>query len=99
MVTADLPGIYCIFSPLLFFIIAVSFRLLDNSALLFLQKGIIVNSSYVPKKTIRRHIVSHPDKVFAKKLKRTLIYRKLHLFFIILMVSSAIPAVSCFISG
>ena len=33
-------------SPLLFFIVAITFRLLDNSGLLFLQKEILIDSSY-----------------------------------------------------
>jgi len=99
MVTADLLETCCICLPLLFFVIAVSFRLLDNSALLFLQKDIIVSCSYVPKKKIIKHIASNPDKVFTGKLKRALIYRRLHRLFIILMMSAIIPAIRCFILG
>lgn len=99
MIPEDLSDSYCIFLPLLFFVIAVSFRLLDNSALLLLQKEIIVTSSYVPKKTIIKHIASHPDKVFTEKLKRALVYRSVHRFFIILMISSVVPAISCFLLG
>ena len=99
MVTVDLPDTYCIFLPLLFFVIAVSFRLMDNSALLFLQKEIMVTSCYVPKNTIIKHITSHPDKVFTEKLKRALVYRSVHRFFIILMMSSVIPAMGCFLLG
>ncbi len=99
MAIIDLLGTYCIILPLLFFVIAVSFRLLDNSALLFLQKDIMVSSSYVSKKTIRRHIASNPDKVFTGKLKRALIYRSLHKLFIILMISAIITGISCIILG
>ena len=81
MVPEDLSDSYCIFLPLLFFVIAVSFRLLD------------------PKKTIIKHIASHPDKVFTEKLKRALVYRSVHRFFIILMISSVVPAISCFLLG
>ncbi|WP_373059546.1 hypothetical protein [Zunongwangia sp. H14] len=75
-------------SPLLFFIIAVSFRLLDNSSLLFLQKEILVNSSNVSIKSIQEQIENHPDETFRKQLKRALVYRKLHRTFIWLMVLS-----------
>lgn len=75
-------------SPLLFYIIAVSFRLLDNSALLFLQKEILVNTSNVSMKTIRTQIETHPDKAFTKQLKRALIFRKLHRTFLALMFAS-----------
>ncbi len=75
-------------SPLLFFIIAVSFRLLDNSALLFLQKDIMVTSANVSEKCIKHQIKNHPDKDFRKKLKTSLIYRKMHRLFISAMFVS-----------
>ncbi|WP_372918852.1 hypothetical protein [Salegentibacter sp.] len=80
--------IFLIVSPLFFFIIAVSFRLLDNSALLFLQKEILVTSSNVSDKCIRHQISNHPDVDFRKKLKTALVYKKLHRAFIILMFIS-----------
>ncbi|MFZ0489512.1 MAG: hypothetical protein WAM00_04650 [Salegentibacter sp.] len=75
-------------SPLLFFIIAVSFRLLDNSALLFLQKEILVNTSNVSISSIRQQIDTHPDRTFTRQLKRALIYRRLHRIFLMLMFAS-----------
>ena len=96
MHSIDYLGTYCVILPLLFFVIAVSFRLMDNSALLFLQKDIMVSSSYVSRNTIKRHIASNPDKVFTGKLRRALLYRGLHRIFIILMITSTITAISCF---
>ncbi len=82
----DYTAIFLLLSPLCFFIVAVSFRLLDNSALLFLQKEILVDSSNVSARAIKEQIKSSSDKKFKKKLKRALLYKKLHRFFIILMV-------------
>ncbi|MFD1094690.1 hypothetical protein [Salegentibacter chungangensis] len=73
-------------SPLFFFIIAVSFRLLDNSALLFLQKEILVNSSNVSVSCIRHQIQNHPDKSFKKQLKKALLFRHLQRTFLCLML-------------
>lgn len=80
--------IFLIVSPLFFFIIAVSFRLLDNSALLFLQKEILVTSSNVSDKCIKYQISNHPDLDFTRKLKTALLYKKLHKTFIVLMFIS-----------
>ena len=80
--------IFLIVSPLFFFIVAVGFRLLDNSALLFLQKEILVTSSNVSDKCIRHQISNHPDLNFRKKLKTALIFKKLHRTFIVLMFVS-----------
>ncbi|HET8753061.1 MAG TPA: hypothetical protein VFM59_01790 [Salinimicrobium sp.] len=77
-------------SPLFFFMIAVGFRLLDNSGFLFLQKEIIINSSYVSIEILREQVNSTTDFKFKKKLKRVLLYRSLHKFFLILMIP-AIP--------
>lgn len=75
-------------SPLFFFIIAVVFRLLDNSALLFLQKEILVNTSNVSVESIKEQIENNPDRNFARQLKQALIFRKLHRAFLGLMVVS-----------
>ncbi|SHF74386.1 hypothetical protein SAMN05444483_102238 [Salegentibacter echinorum] len=71
-------------APLFFFIIAVAFRLLDNSSLLFLQKEILVTSSNVSMKCIKNEIQLTEDLTFRKKLRLALIYRKLHRSFLIL---------------
>lgn len=75
-------------SPLFFFIIAVSFRLLDNSALLFLQKEILVNTANVSIDNIRHQIETHPDRNFARQLRKALIFRRLHRIFLMLMFAS-----------
>ncbi len=84
-------------SPLFFFIIAVAFRLLDNSAAIFLKHDILVETSYVSAEVIREHIGSSEDAKLKKALKRALIFRKLHNLFMILMVISIPPVIiACF---
>ncbi|MEW7289039.1 hypothetical protein [Aquimarina sp. 2304DJ70-9] len=84
-------------SPLFFFIIAVAFRLLDNSAAIFLKHDILVDTSYVSGDIIREHINSSGDVKLTKSLKRALLFRKLHNFFMILMVVSIPPVIiACF---
>tara|TARA_R100000789_G_C2941257_1_gene132156 strand:- start:178 stop:474 length:297 start_codon:yes stop_codon:yes gene_type:complete len=75
-------------APLFFFIVAVTFRLLDNSALLFLQKEILVSSSNVSRKLLQKEIEHNEDPVFTKKLKRALLFRNLHQTFLGLMAIS-----------
>lgn len=83
----DYTAIFLLLSPLFFYVIAVSFRLLDNSSLLFLQKEILVDSSNVSLKAIREQINSSGDLKFKKRLKRALLFRKLHSICIGLMVA------------
>lgn len=84
----DYTAIFLLLSPLFFFIVAVSFRLLDNSALLFLQKEILIDSSNVSLSAIEEQLHSSKDYQFKKQLKRALLYRKFHRIFIILMLLS-----------
>ncbi|PKV49285.1 hypothetical protein ATE84_1306 [Aquimarina sp. MAR_2010_214] len=84
-------------SPLFFFIIGVAFRLLDNSASIFLKHEILVDTSYVSGDIIREHIHSSEDIKLKKSLMRALLFRKLHNFFMILMVISIPPVIiACF---
>ncbi len=84
-------------SPLFFFIIAVAFRLLDNSASIFLNHDILVDTSYVSADVIREHIGSSENVKLKKALKRALLFRKLHNFFMILMLISIPPVIiACF---
>jgi len=80
--------IFLTISPLFFFIVAVSFRLLDNSALLFLQKEILVTSSNVSLACIKSQIKNTEDKEFRNKLRLALLYRRLHRSCLILMLLS-----------
>ncbi|MGY5846170.1 hypothetical protein ACW6QP_02025 [Salegentibacter sp. HM20] len=77
--------IFMLVSPLLCYIIAVSFRLLDNSTLILLQQEILVNSSNVSIKCIRYHIQNSKDLSFKSSLQKALIFRLLHRVFLVLM--------------
>ena len=84
-------------SPLFFFIIAVAFRLLDNSASIFLKHDILVDTSYVSGEIIREHINNSKDTKLKKTLSRALLIRRLHNLFMILMVVSIPPVIiACF---
>ena len=80
-------------SPLFFFIIAVAFRLMDNSASTFLDNDILVDSSYVSNNLIRQQIETTENTKLKKSLKRSLLFRKLHNIFMILAVVSLPPVV------
>lgn len=77
-------------SPLFMFIIAVAFRLLDNSAYLFLQKEITINSSYISLKLLKVHAQRTHDPEFARQLRRMLLYRRLHRIFLYLMIPASV---------
>lgn len=85
-------------SPVFFFIIAVVFRLLDNSASLFLDNEILVDSSYVSADLIKQQIEDTEDIQLKKSLKKSLLYRKLHNLFMILAVVALPPVIiACFL--
>ncbi|MCH4822260.1 hypothetical protein ML462_03660 [Gramella lutea] len=75
-------------SPLFLFIIAVSFRLMDNSAYLFLKNEILINSSNVSRKLLKKHINIAEDPEFIRKLRRALLYRNLQQSFMVLAIIS-----------
>ena len=75
-------------SPLFCFIVAVGFRLLDNSGYLFLEQEININSSYVSLKLLREQVHNSTDEGFRRKLKQVLLYRRLHLAFLVLALIS-----------
>jgi len=75
-------------TPLFLFIIAVSFRLLDNSTYLFLKKDILVNTSNVSRSLLKKQIRSSEDANFTKQLKRALLLRNLQQSFMISAIIS-----------
>ena len=83
-------------SPLFFFIIAVAFRLLDNSASIFLDNEILVDSSYVSGDLIREQIEDTEDIKLKKSLKKSLFFRKMHNLFMILAVVALPPVIIAF---
>ena len=75
-------------SPLVFFIVAVTFRLMDNSALLFLQKEILVSSSNVSRKLVKDQIRNSNDREFRRNLKKALLFRNIQQSCIIIALIS-----------
>lgn len=75
-------------TPLFLFVIAVTFRLLDNSTYLFLQKDILVNSSNVSRSALKSQIRATEDPQFTRQLKRALLFRNLQQSFLISAVIS-----------
>ncbi|MFT5751022.1 MAG: hypothetical protein ACI828_000975 [Flavobacteriales bacterium] len=68
------------------FIIAVVFRLLDNSAGLLISNGISVSPFYLPSDIIKSEMDKLKDRRLKRKLKRTLIFQKLHKIFTVLSI-------------
>lgn len=89
----DYLQILLMLCPLLFFIIAVGFRLLDNSGFLLLEKEIIVESSYVSVEVLQKQLHSSADPGFQKRLKRVMVYRNLHRLFLYLTIPAVPVAV------
>ena len=75
-------------APLFLFIIAVSFRLLDNSTYLFLKNDILVNTSNVSRSLLKKQIKCSRDEEFTRQLKRALLFRNLQQSFMLLAIIS-----------
>ena len=85
-------------SPIFFFIVAVAFRLLDNSASMFLDHEILVDSSYVSGELIKEHMDNTNDEELVKSLKKALLFRKFHNFFMILtLIALPLVIIVCFL--
>ncbi|RZS99008.1 hypothetical protein EV197_0210 [Aquimarina brevivitae] len=85
--------ILVICAPIFLFIIGVVFRLLDNSASIFLDNEISIDSSYVSEDLIQAYIKQTENDLLRKSLKRALFFRKMHNLFMILMVISIPPVI------
>ncbi|HKJ48790.1 MAG TPA: hypothetical protein VJ973_06855 [Christiangramia sp.] len=93
-----LSGIWPL-APLFLFIIAVIFRLMDNSAYLFLKKEILINSSNVSRNVLKKEINATEDQEFTKQLKKALVFRNLQQAFMIsAIVSLPVSIVFYFLS-
>ena len=75
-----------IVASIFIFIIAVVFRLMDNSAGLLISNGISVSPFYLSPDVIKNEMDKISDPKLKRKLKRTLIYQKLHKVFTVLAV-------------
>jgi hypothetical protein len=76
------------------FIIAVVFRLLDNSAGLLISNGISVSPFYLPPDIVKYEMEKLKDRSLKRKLKRTLIYQKLHKIFTVLSIVTLIIGIA-----
>ncbi|MUP44925.1 hypothetical protein E0K83_04095 [Gramella sp. BOM4] len=90
---------YWPFIPLSLFIIAVIFRLLDNSTYLFLKRDILVTSSNVSRKLMKKHISLNKDPEFTRQLKKALLYRNFQQNFLILAGISLPPSLYFYFLG
>lgn len=77
------------------FIIAAIFRLIDNSAGLLIANGISVSPFYLSTETIYEEIakLGGSNKVLERKLKRNLIFRKIHKTFVVLSIITLIAGI------
>ncbi len=77
------------------FIIAVVFRLLDNSAGLLIANGISVSPFYLPANTIKMEIekLEGSNNTLKRKLQRNLMYQKLHKIFTVLSILTLVIGV------
>ena len=75
------------------FIIGVVFRLLDNSASIFMDNEILVDSSYVSEELILDYIDKSDNDKLRRSLRRALLFRKMHNLFMVLMVISIPPVI------
>ncbi|MEP0263183.1 hypothetical protein [Dokdonia sp.] len=75
------------------FIIAVIFRLLDNSAKLFISNGISVSPFYLSAETVIEEMNKLDDDKLKQKLRRNLFFQKLHKVFTILAILTLIAGI------
>lgn len=76
------------------FIIAVIFRLLDNSAKLFISNGVSVSPFYLSAETVIEEMNKLDDERLKQKLKRNLLFQKLHKIFTILSIITLIAGIA-----
>ncbi len=75
------------------YIIAIIFRLLDNSAGLLIRHGISVTPFYLKPHIILEQIEQLDDKKLISKLHRNLRYQKLHIAFTILAIVTLVAGI------
>ena len=75
-----------IIASIFIFCIAAVFRLLDNSAGILISSGISVSPFYLSEAEIKDQMLKIENRQMRRKLKRTLIYQKLHKVFLILAI-------------
>ncbi|MAW94206.1 MULTISPECIES: hypothetical protein [unclassified Leeuwenhoekiella] len=82
-----------IIASIFVFCIAAVFRLLDNSAGILISNGISVSPFYLSRKEIKEQMKKIRDKQLRRKLKRTLLFQRLHKVFLLLALVTFIAGV------
>lgn len=77
-----------IIASIFIFCIAAVFRLLDNSAGILISSGISVSPFYLSEAEIKEQMFKIENRKLRRKLKRTLIFQKLHKIFLVLAILS-----------
>ncbi|RXG14212.1 hypothetical protein DSM03_101329 [Leeuwenhoekiella aestuarii] len=75
-----------IIASIFVFCIAAIFRLLDNSANILISSGISVSPFYLSEEEIKEQMLKIENRKMRKKLKRTLVFQKLHKIFLVLAI-------------
>jgi len=75
------------------FIVAVVFRLMDNSASLLIDNGISVSPFYLPAEVIKEEMEKIESHRLRRKLKRTLVFQKLHKIFTVLAIVTLVAGI------
>ncbi|MFD2825647.1 hypothetical protein ACFSYG_04140 [Leeuwenhoekiella polynyae] len=75
-----------IIASIFVFCIAAIFRLLDNSANILISSGISVSPFYLSEEEIKEQMLSIKNRKMLKKLKRAILFQKLHKIFLVLAI-------------
>ncbi len=75
------------------FIIAVIFRLLDNSAGLLISNGISVSPFYLAPEIVKSEMEKIKDESLKRKLRRTLLFQKLHKIFTVASIVTLVVGI------
>jgi len=82
-----------IIASIFIFCIAAVFRLLDNSAGILISSGISVSPFYLSEAEIKDQMLKIENRQMRRKLKRTLIYQKLHKVFLVLAILTFVAGI------
>jgi type III secretory pathway component EscU len=75
------------------FCVAAVFRLLDNSAGLLISNGISVTPFYLSAKEIKEKMENIENPKLLRRLRSTLLFRKLHKLFLVLAILTFITGI------
>lgn len=82
-----------IIASIFVFCLAAVFRLLDNSAGILISNGISVNPFYLSEKEVKEQMKNIEDRKLLRKLRRTLLFQKLHKFFLVLSIITFVAGI------